>query len=529
MDEFLAEGCHRRSCAASATVRWTVMRKVLLSLSLSLACQCSFAQAMYRMKPLGYLGGCTTSAPFAYGLNGSDQVTGQACNVNGDLHAFLWRNDGTPMVDLGPDQVGSTSTGYAINASGLVAGTAQDNTGEFGFVSSGDGAPMTRILNVWGGTYIQAFALNNSGHVTGSASKAGDYGPHAFLWKNDGSPMLELVPLDYFYGEYGEAINDSGLIAGTAYDGDRGNYLFFWNNDGTPMTDMGGGARNGVCCINSSGEVAGSFSYSGYSHYHAFLSGKNGIGLQDLGSLKVGTMSYGNALNEAGQVAGYSTTTTAYRSNLWHAVVWMNDGTPMKDLKTFGGKRSQANDINASGHVTGWAAITGDIANHAFLWRNDGTNIQDVNTLIDPMDPLKPYVTLTNGEFINDNGDILAQGTDSRTAVSDLYLLQGTVLTLAPRLLAFGNQKIATSSAAKLVTMTNTRAAAVPITSVALTGTAAGQFSQKNNCGKSLAGHATCTIKVTFRPTTKGAKPATLNVNGGGGGLRTVTLTGTGT
>jgi hypothetical protein len=33
---------------------------------------------------------------------------------------------------------------------------------------------------------------------------------------------------------------------------------------------------------------------------------------------------------------------------------------------------------------------------------------------------------------------------------------------------------------------------------------------------------------VTFKPTTKGGKSATLDVNGGGGGLRSVKLTGTG-
>ena len=37
-------------------------------------------------------------------------------------HAFLWKNDGTPMVDLGPSEVGSFSEATALNASGLVAG-----------------------------------------------------------------------------------------------------------------------------------------------------------------------------------------------------------------------------------------------------------------------------------------------------------------------------------------------------------------------------------------------------------------------
>ena len=43
-----------------------------------------------------------------------------------------------------------------------------------------------------------------------------------------------------------------------------------------------------------------------------------------------------------------------------------------------------------------------------------------------------------------------------------------------------------------------------------------------------LAGHATCAIKVTFRPTSRGLKSAAINVNGGGGGLRSVKLSGNG-
>src|ERR1700704_137360 len=47
-----------------------------------------------------------------------------------------------------------------------------------------------------------------------------------------------------------------------------------------------------------------------------------------------------------------------------------------------------------------------------------------------------------------------------------------------------------------------------------------------DNCTKNLAAHATCSIKVTFSPTTIGAKSATLNVNGGNAGLTSVSLTG---
>jgi hypothetical protein len=103
------------------------------------------------------------------------------------------------------------------------------------------------------------------------------------------------------------------------------------------------------------------------------------------------------------------------------------------------------------------------------------------------------------------------------------------VLTLTPRSLAFGNQAIHTTSVAKSVTLTNTGAKAAVISNIKLTGSDAAQFASTDTCGSSLAGHATCTIKVTFKPTTKGAKTGSLAVNGGGGGLRVVALTGAGT
>ncbi len=104
-----------------------------------------------------------------------------------------------------------------------------------------------------------------------------------------------------------------------------------------------------------------------------------------------------------------------------------------------------------------------------------------------------------------------------------------SVLTLAPRSLAFGDLPIHTSSAAQSVTVTNTSAKTVTITSIALRGTAPGQFTFTDDCGKSLAAYRTCTLEVIFRPTTKGGKTAFLDVNGGGGGQRSVRLTGTGT
>lgn len=401
--------------------KWTV------GLALAIGCQGVLAQATYRITPLGVLKGCTSYAPVAAGLNGAGQVTGSSCTPTSSDHAFLWKNDGNPMVDLGPAQADSVSHAMALNAFGMVVGEAGDTTGGFGFFSSGDGTSMTPINDGLGGNLATPSAINDQGQVTGFAYKAG--GPpagDAFLWRNDGSPMRDLGNLG---GETsaGNAINASGQVVGEAQV-PGGNHAFIWKNDGKPMHDLGtlggsSGDSSQAFFINDSGQVAGNSTafVNKYYQTHAFLWRGDGTPMQDLGTLG-GTYSSPTALNEAGQVAGESYTRLRGRKNP-HAFVWLNDGTPMKDLGTLGGRNSRANDINSSGQVTGNSHLADNRKRHAFLWRNDGTKIQDLNTLIDPKDPLKPYVTLIDGDFINNRSDIVADGTDSRTGLQGLYLV----------------------------------------------------------------------------------------------------------
>ena len=450
--------------------RWRLLRQSVLGVVLVVACQSALSQALYRIKSLGYLGGCTSFTPVAYGFNATDEVTGQACNAAGDLHAFLWKNNGTAMIDLGPSEAGSTSYGNAVNAHGLVAGSATDSTGDYGFVSSGNGSPLTKIPNGLGGTGTYAYGLNDSGQVTGEAGNPPpyDYATDAFLWKQ-GSGMIDLggyaTGLPTTYGLY---VNASGKVAGAQFDGDRSTNTFIWENDGSPAIYLGGqGEVRGPIGINTSGQVAGTFSAMGYAHPHAFYWRNDGTGMHDLGTLPGGSLSEAYAQNDSGQIAGGSWKGYFVKET---AFIWMNNGTPMKSLGTLGGANSESDGINASGQVTGWSNPSGSSDLHAFLWRNDGTAMQDLNALIDPTDPLKPYVTLTMGEYIDAFGDVVAEGVDSRSAgAGELYLLQGTVLTLNPRSLAFGSVPIHTSSAAKSVTMTNTSPRAAAVTTIALT------------------------------------------------------------
>ena len=83
-------------------------------------------------------------------------------------------------------------------------------------------------------------------------------------------------------------------------------------------------------------------------------------------------------------------------------------------------------------------------------------------------------------------------------------------------------------SAAQTVTVSNTGTAAMTISSIALGGTNANQFAITNGCGTSVAAGASCTVSVTFTPTTTGAKTGSIAVTVAAPATsQTVTLSGT--
>jgi FtsP/CotA-like multicopper oxidase with cupredoxin domain len=85
-----------------------------------------------------------------------------------------------------------------------------------------------------------------------------------------------------------------------------------------------------------------------------------------------------------------------------------------------------------------------------------------------------------------------------------------TVAPVGP--LAFTSQ-LNTTTAAQTFTVTSSGNYPVTISSVTLGGAAANQYAQKNTCPATLIQGATCTVSVTFTPTSAGAKNASVTVN----------------
>ena len=93
--------------------------------------------------------------------------------------------------------------------------------------------------------------------------------------------------------------------------------------------------------------------------------------------------------------------------------------------------------------------------------------------------------------------------------------------------LNLGNAVVGTTSAAQSVTLSNTGNTALPVNSVSVSG----PFNATQNCGTlpvSVAVGNTCTINVTFTPTTNAAASGTLTLDTGAAGIQTVSLTGQG-
>jgi hypothetical protein len=102
-------------------------------------------------------------------------------------------------------------------------------------------------------------------------------------------------------------------------------------------------------------------------------------------------------------------------------------------------------------------------------------------------------------------------------------------LGVTPASIAFGSQAINTTSAAQVITVKNTGTAAVAFNSVTLGGNNPGSFVLSNSCGAGLTPGNSCTINVSFRPTRRVARSATVVIrDNAAGSPQRVTLTGTG-
>jgi probable HAF family extracellular repeat protein len=265
---------------------------------------------------------------------------------------------------------------------------------------------------------------------------------HAFLYGS--GQMTDLGTVGGGDFSVGSAVNRSGQVAGGSATNNGGNAAFVWN--GKKMIDLGqqaplNGSNSGANGINDSGQVVGQ--YGTGSTQHAFLySNGTMTGLPEPGFTGPNGC-VADAINNTGQIAGACADTTGAT----HLVLWRNGA--VTDLGTLSPAGSysftQAVSINNNGQIAGTVFIEGGTT-EGFLYSNGtitnlgsflaaaindngvmvggdqidtGGTVQNLNTLI----PAGSGYQIESATGINDNGQIVANATDTATGQTHALLL----------------------------------------------------------------------------------------------------------
>ena len=193
------------------------------------------------------------------------------------------------------------------------------------------------------------------------------------------------------------------------------------------------------------------------------------------------------------------------------------DGTfqpPVAFSQTGGGKLAAVADFDGDGNLD---VILQSSSGVSILYGNsNGSYTRQVNYGITQQ--------FFVGDFNNDGAPDLA--LVSGGTVTILLNHRGAVVTLAPTGLTFPAQVVSTTSKAQTVTLTNSGLEALKITKIV----ASGPFSETNNCGSIVKPGKSCTLTVSFTPTTTGTLNGSISITDNASlSPQTIKLKGTGT
>jgi len=346
------------------------------------------------------------------------------------------------ILDLGT-LGGPSSRAIAINNAGQVlgsAGTHYFRTGPNSVIN-----PATDDL----GDGFTATAMNDSGHVAGyyTTMVENQYYPEvgpseyqavrALLDRRDLSSLFPSWDDQSADADHSEAygVNNSGQVVGWSYNLHIRFPEAFRTRPNSSIDNQA--ALGSLQCshcddysfatgINASGQVVGySYISTSSTQVHAFRTAPNSrinVETDDLGTLLGGNNSRAAAINQSGQVVGWSeiaASISQHCSGCGHAFRTapnrpINPATD--DLGTLGGSWSSATGINASAQVVGWASLAGDLKTHPFLYTAGA--MHDLNDLV----PANSGWKLTDAVGINKAGQIAGTGINPNGEVH-AYLL----------------------------------------------------------------------------------------------------------
>lgn len=122
-----------------------------------------------------------------------------------------------------------------------------------------------------------------------------------------------------------------------------------------------------------------------------------------------------------------------------------------------------------------------------------------------------------------------ASGSPHTVSLGGTGIPSPAAVGLSPATLSFGSRVVFDTSAAQTVTLSNNGGSTLNVSSIAVTGANAADFTHTTGCGATLAVGANCMISVTFTPNATGARSASLAIaTDAAGSPHAVALSGSG-
>jgi probable HAF family extracellular repeat protein len=326
---------------------------------------------VYTLTVLGTNGPAGNSGSYADGINNVGQVVGGVTGPDGNFHAAVFNLATGAIVDLGT--LGGPSSGAnAINDLGQVVGqsdlNSSGNSGAF-FYDTKVGGALTNLGTIPVGTAFQtgaANAINNAGVIVGIGTNTLNEGRAVEYYANGTAPT-DLGLADPSQGSTANAVSNNGSIAGDSFV-----------NGTTPAM-------------------------------HAATFNNGGVQFENNLTTNVGNSSFINGINDLGVATGYGQV-GVYGNN--HAFVFTNGN--VTDIGTLGGPNGNGyaygQAINDAGTVVGYSQFTdanGNYDTDGFVYANGV--MQDLNSSLAP-GTADPFMSLSYALGINNAGQIVGYG-----------------------------------------------------------------------------------------------------------------------
>ncbi len=220
-------------------------------------------------------------------------------------------------------------------------------------------------LGTLGGISSEGFALNGTGVAVGRSALPSSV-LSGFIF--DGFSSSNLSWAAGAFESQARDVNESGTAAGTSYTGQGARATVWENGQASLPGTLGGGASYGNA-VNDRGQlVGGSTTSSGAGHAFMYENGT----WTDIGSLWGDAWSAAYDINNSGSVTGVRETAPGvFRSFIW-------DGVSVITLDTLGGTSSYGFAISSDGSVVGNASVASGHM-HGYLYA--GGVMIDLGTL----------------------------------------------------------------------------------------------------------------------------------------------------